>query len=170
LINFFLDCIFLKYCENCNNKLTKKEKYFCGFCLQDFYITDEKQKKITYLFEEIGSVKSFIRLVKNNSYLNFSKIISSYIVVKLYKINFFDFECIAINNYSFFKKDYTFYIAKNLCRSLNKKFIKKINNEKTLLILEKLTKMEYEKYKDKKNVFFLSLTFDIFFDDFNLSG
>jgi predicted amidophosphoribosyltransferase len=169
-LNNLLDYIFLKYCENCNKKLSFKEKYFCNFCLEDFYITNEKFFNFSYLFDDVKAVNTFIKLVKNSSYLNFSKIISSYIVVKLYKINFFDFEYIAIDNYSFFKKDYTYYIAKHLAKSLNKKFIKKINNEKILLIIDKLTKKKIEKYKYKKNVFFLSLTFDTFFDDFNLSG
>ncbi|NGX56275.1 MAG: hypothetical protein K1060chlam5_00513 [Candidatus Anoxychlamydiales bacterium] len=171
-LNKVLDYIFPKFCDHCSKKLSLKEKHFCISCLEQVSFCDIENDKVIYLFENIGAINTFLKLAKNFNYLNFSKIISSYIVVKLNKINFLNFDRIIIEDYKFFKKDYVHFIAKDLSKMINIKFQKEAEkNDRVLLISEKMDLDKYEKIKNNyKNLVVLSLIFDVSFNDFNLSG
>jgi len=149
-LSSILDLFYPPLCLHCSSKLEKNYFYFCKNCLNDFSYLDVQSNMSTFaVFENIGAIQTLLKELKRGKILSISKIAASFIVIQLSRLNWHDFDLIYTNS-NFFRKDYLYYLSKEVSLLLNKPLSKKQNLSKTaLIVLDVLNIDEFNKIKEK---------------------
>jgi len=167
-----LDFIFPNVCLHCLCKLKKNYFYFCKDCLRDFSFVAPKNNSDSFaVFENFGAVNTFLKEIRKQQILSLIKIAAAFIVIQHSKIKLPVPNIVLPLSKKLFLKDHVYYLAKEVAKFFNIK--KKQNKENILLIVSDIMDIEkFEKLKKQlsyNKIYSLSLCFDMFFDDLNLS-
>lgn len=172
LIFKIVNLFYPNHCLHCFAKVEKN--YFCEKCISFFSYIYPKNKIFYFaVFEKKGPIVSFLKEIKRMQIFGLIKLAASFIVIQHSKLNWEVPDVIVpISKNSLFK-DHVYYLSKEVALLFNKPISRKNNsNQVALFIDDVFNSKNIEKIKNVngfKKIYYLSLCFDIFFDDFYLS-
>ena len=146
----FLDILYPKNCLHCR-KIIEEEKFFCNNCLSFFSLARvDPFSKYCYLFENEGPAISFFREVKNTKLLSLLKVGASYVFLQKSNMNWDKIDVITTLDFNFLKKDYKYFLSKEVSKMLKIKFCANPKHFENILVIDDLIDEEkYRKYFDK---------------------
>jgi predicted amidophosphoribosyltransferase len=174
-MNFLTSCINLFYPNRCLHCFAKIEKkYFCEKCISFFsYLYPKKDLTYFAVFEKKGPIITLLKEIKKKQLYGLIKLAASFIVIQHSKLNWQEPDVIVPSSKNIIFKDHIYYLSKEVAKLFDKPISNKSNfNQTALFIDDVLNKKNIEKLENEhkfKKTYYISLCFDIFFDDFNLS-
>jgi len=160
-----------KYCLHCFSKV--ENKYFCNKCISFFSFIYPQKKNYFAVFEKKGPINTFLREIKKQHILDLIKLAACFIVLQHSKLNWQMPDLIVPVSKNKFIKDHIFYLSKEIAKLFDKPIGFKSNKNQIALFIEDVFDMKniekIKSYTQFKKMYYMSLCFDIFFDDFYLS-
>lgn len=174
-INIFSKILTVFYpnrCLHCSDKIEKN--FFCKNCLSFFNMVYPKKDVLYFgVFEKKGPIITLLKEIKKQNIYELIKLAASFMVVQISKLGWEEMDVIVPIGKKSFKKDHAYYLAKEVAILFDKPLSYDTNLDKTALFIDDVFKEEIvdeiKKEKRYKKSYYLSLCFDIFFDDLYLS-
>ncbi len=172
LLSTIVNLFYPNHCLHCFAKVEKK--YFCEKCISFFsYVYPKKDLFYFAVFEKKGPIVSFLREIKKTQIFGLIKLAASFIIIQHSKLNWEIPDVIVPISKNRFFKDHIFYLSKEVALLFNKPVTLKNNSNQVALFIDDIfNSKNIEKIKNEKEfkrTYYMSLCFDIFFDDFYLS-
>jgi len=174
LFKSFLNFIYPNTCLHCSKKLIKNYNFFCSVCVSTFlYLEPFEKSNFSAVFENNEVIATFIKEIKKQTLLGVAKIAAAFIVIQHDKLNWEKPNVIVPMTKNRFFKDHIYYLSKAVASFYKVPISTKCSENQVALVITDIMRVskfkDIEKQLDYKKIYGLGLSFDIFFDHFNLS-